>query len=135
MGKSSEQRESDLDTGQALLVALRACGEPARLRILRLLREREHCVCDLTEFLGLDQSTVSHHLNILKRARLVRGRRDPDDTRWIYYSIDRDQAAWLSRFVSDFLDTSDTDTTPASCLTRPTRQNACCRGERDEQRV
>lgn len=43
--------------------------------ILEALAEREMCVCDLTELVGADQSTVSKHLAILKQAGLVEDRK------------------------------------------------------------
>lgn len=50
-------------------------GDPTRLRILRALMESEHCVHELADSLGIQQSAVSHQLRILKQARLVRSRR------------------------------------------------------------
>lgn len=49
------------------------CGfaDPVRVRLLNLLAAGELCVCDLTEILGLPQSSVSRHLAYLRRARLV----------------------------------------------------------------
>ena len=35
------------------------------------LSKKSHCVCELTEMVGLDVSTVSKHLSILKNAGLV----------------------------------------------------------------
>jgi len=49
-------------------------SEPARLRILRHLALGEHRVVDLTEHLGLAQSTVSKHLSCLKGCGLVDSR-------------------------------------------------------------
>jgi DNA-binding HxlR family transcriptional regulator len=52
----------------------RAIAHPARLRILRLLAERDTCVCgELVSEFELAQSTVSQHLKILKDAGLIRG--------------------------------------------------------------
>ncbi len=47
---------------------LKAVADPARLRLLTLIRSGENgeaCVCDLTDALGLAQPTVSHHLKRL----------------------------------------------------------------------
>jgi len=54
-----------------------ALADPARLRILATLAraDDERCVCDFTAGLALNQSTVSHHLKILKAAALVIGER------------------------------------------------------------
>lgn len=49
----------------------RALGEPARLTLLRHLFTGEHSVRELTEHLGLAQSTVSVHLACLRDCGLV----------------------------------------------------------------
>lgn len=51
-------------------------GDPTRLRILYVLFESEMCVCDLAQLLQMGQSAISHHLRILKQAKLVTFRRD-----------------------------------------------------------
>ena len=75
--------DGNLDAEAALFKAL---GDPARLTILATLARAEHevCVCDFTSGLDVNQSTVSHHLKILKDAGLV------DSVRrgtWGYYSL------------------------------------------------
>ena len=50
-------------------------ADPIRLQILLLLKEREMCVGDLAEALGVNQPTVSYHLKRLYRAGLVGRRR------------------------------------------------------------
>ena len=55
----------------------KALAHPARVRILRLLIERNACVCgDIVEALPLAQSTVSQHLKVLKDAGLIQGEID-----------------------------------------------------------
>lgn len=54
----------------------RALGEPVRLTILRHLATGEHRVRDLTDHLGLAQSTVSAHLSCLRDCGLVDSRAD-----------------------------------------------------------
>lgn len=49
----------------------RALGEPARLTLLRHLFTGEHSVRELTDHLGLAQSTVSAHLACLRDCGLV----------------------------------------------------------------
>ena len=49
----------------------RALGHESRLMILTILETGEHCVCDLAEETGLDQSTVSKHLALLAGNELV----------------------------------------------------------------
>jgi DNA-binding transcriptional ArsR family regulator len=51
---------------------IKAMAHPARLLILdELSRNAERCVCELTEMVGSDMSTVSRHLAVLKGAGLV----------------------------------------------------------------
>ena len=52
----------------------KALAHPARIAILKLLVNRQACVCgDIVEELPLSQSTVSQHLKELKEAGLIKG--------------------------------------------------------------
>ena len=54
-----------------------AIGHPARVAIIRLLKEREVCVCgEIVGVLPLAQSTVSQHLKVLKAAGWIQGEVD-----------------------------------------------------------
>ena len=58
----------------ALAVMAKALGHPARVRIIRLLADRQACVTgDLVAELPLAQSTISEHLRILREAGLIQG--------------------------------------------------------------
>ncbi len=61
--------------------------DPTRLKILRLLLERELCVCQLVEVLQMPQSTISQHLAKLRMTRLVSERKA---AQWVYYSANRE---------------------------------------------
>ncbi len=50
---------------------LKAMADPTRIAILLLLVDGEKSVSEMVEKLGLSQPSVSHHLEILKRAGLV----------------------------------------------------------------
>jgi len=54
---------------------IKAMAHPSRLLIIDELSRREHCVCELTEMVGADTSTVSKHLSILKNAGIVEDER------------------------------------------------------------
>ncbi len=54
----------------------KAMAHPSRLLILEALQEGERCVCELTELVGADQSTVSKHLAVLKQVGLVADRKE-----------------------------------------------------------
>ena len=63
---------------------LKAMAHPTRLFIIEELEKGERCVCDLTEQIGADVSTVSKHLSVLKQAGVVL-----DDKRGnqVFYSL------------------------------------------------
>jgi ArsR family transcriptional regulator len=57
---------------------------PARLAILDILRDGEHCVCHMEAWLGYRQAYISQQLSVLRQAGLISDRRDG----WnIYYQI------------------------------------------------
>ena len=62
----------------------KALADESRVRLLLALEERELCVCQLIELLGLAPSTVSKHMSILKQAGLVDMRKEG---RWAYYRV------------------------------------------------
>lgn len=100
-----------------LLPVLQALADPSRLKIVLMLREREQCVCHLTETTGLSQGTVSHHMGVLKRVGLVVDRRDPVDARWVYYRLSPAAPDVGSR-LAELLDGRSADPTPADCCDR-----------------
>ena len=50
---------------------MKALAHPSRLFIVDELSRGERCVCELTEMIGADVSTVSKHLALLKQAGVV----------------------------------------------------------------
>ncbi len=69
---------------------LKALAHPVRLRLLAMMRGGELCVCQMTAVLELAASTVSAHLNDLKRAGLVEERKDG---RWVFHRLAEDERA------------------------------------------
>jgi len=49
----------------------KALAHPSRLFIVEQLAQKERCVCELTEMIGADMSTVSKHLSVLKGAGII----------------------------------------------------------------
>ena len=48
-------------------------GNESRLKILKLLDQKDYCVCELEAILDNSQSSISHHLKLLENAGLIRG--------------------------------------------------------------
>ena len=64
----------------------KAFGDPTRLRILALLASGELTVTEITNKIGLSQSTISRHLGVLRDAGAVLDRRDGQQ---VYYSLNK----------------------------------------------
>ena len=62
----------------------KALSNPARLRIVAMLRGGELCACQIQAVLGLAPSTVSRHVAELRDAGLVTERKDG---RWVYFRL------------------------------------------------
>ncbi len=60
-------------------------GDSTRIRILWALGENEMCVCDIAFLLNMTHSAISHQLRYLKKARLVKSRKEG---KVVYYSLD-----------------------------------------------
>ena len=63
----------------------KALSDETRLRILKLLEGGELCVCDVVAALDMIQPQVSFHLRVLKKAALLKGRKQG---KWMHYKID-----------------------------------------------
>jgi len=68
----------------ALANLLKLVSEKSRLKMLCILRQGEHCVCEIMKHVKMSQSLISHHLSDLKEAGIV-----IDDKRGlrVYYSL------------------------------------------------
>jgi DNA-binding transcriptional ArsR family regulator len=69
---------------QAQSELFKPLSDPTRLKILYLLQNGELCVCEIIFALKKPQSTISHHLNILKKAGFIKGRKEGV---WIHYRL------------------------------------------------
>ena len=61
---------------QAKAEFFRTLGHPARIRILELLSERDHAVHELLAEIGIEASSLSQQLAVLRRTSLVVSRRE-----------------------------------------------------------
>ncbi|MEM7554585.1 MAG: metalloregulator ArsR/SmtB family transcription factor [Cyanobacteria bacterium P01_A01_bin.84] len=86
-------------TDGLITAGFHALSEPLRIKILEILRNKEVCVCDLCDILGITQSKLSFHLKTLKQASLVNARQQG---RWIYYSINISQILMLEHYLLEF---------------------------------
>lgn len=74
----------EMETLYDLAELFKVFGDTTRVRILWALDSSEMCVCDIAYLLDMTQSAISHQLRVLKRAQLLRNRRDG---KIVYYSL------------------------------------------------
>ena len=77
----------------------KAFTDETRMRILHILTIDEMCVCQIMEILSVPQSKASRHLSYLRRAGLVKSRKQG---LWIHYSLNVPKAS-LHRTLMGFL--------------------------------
>lgn len=75
----------DADTLFELADFFKVFGDSTRIRIMCALFERELSVCCIADIVGMEQSTVSHQLRVLRQENLVKVRRDGKQN---YYSLE-----------------------------------------------
>ena len=83
---------------QDLIKAIKALSDETRLRILNILLERECCVCEVMQALGISQTRASRNLSALYNAGFLKLRKEG---LWSLYSINRDGT---EDYYSDLLD-------------------------------
>lgn len=71
-------------TGAKVAAVFRALGDESRMKIIRLLSEKELCAAELLESVGVVQSTLSHHMKVLTETDVVACRKEGKK---VFYSI------------------------------------------------
>ena len=97
--KGKQEIQLDYAELRKAVLVLRAINHKLRQRMIDLLEENERMtVTDIYIKLRLEQSVASQHLAILRRAGVVNTERQG---KFIYYSLDRDRLAQISRLVEE----------------------------------
>jgi ArsR family transcriptional regulator len=63
---------------------MKALSDPNRVKLLKILQERDMCVCEIQAALGIAQPTVSKHLKVLEDAGLVKHKKEG---LWVNYYL------------------------------------------------
>ena len=92
---------------------IKAIAHPSRLFIVDQLSGGEKCVCELTEMIGADISTVSKHLALLRQAGIVKDRKEGLQ---VFYSL-------KTPCIMRFFDCVESVQKEREVISRP---SACC---------
>ena len=80
-----------------------------RILILRILMEKDRCVCELEAILGKNQSNISYHLNILEELELIKGWKKGKFT---HYSVVENSLVNFKRIINEWLDIDILESNP-----------------------
>jgi ArsR family transcriptional regulator, arsenate/arsenite/antimonite-responsive transcriptional repressor len=67
-----------------LIRVMKALSDPNRVKVVKMLQQKEMCVCEIQFALGIAQPTVSKHLKVLEDAGLVQSKKAG---LWVNYSL------------------------------------------------
>ena len=104
----------------------RALGDATRLRILGLLSQKELCVCQIAEALGISQPSASKHLGKLRTAGIITCKKV---SQWCFYYVPdtfktRHDALWACLCAVFLRDAPYTD--DAAMLQSVIDSRICC---------
>jgi ArsR family transcriptional regulator, lead/cadmium/zinc/bismuth-responsive transcriptional repressor len=85
----------------------RLLGDPTRLRIVLACVEQKRAVGAIAQTLGLSASLVSHHLRLLRAARIVRAERQGKQV--FYAAADRHISGMLGEMLEHVAEPQQTD--------------------------
>jgi DNA-binding transcriptional ArsR family regulator len=76
MNMISEKSKKAISSFEKQAQFFKLLTHPARLAILEILRDGDHCVCHMEAYLGFKQAYISQQLSVLREAGLIQDRRD-----------------------------------------------------------
>lgn len=91
--RGTNQENFDIDV-------IKALGDETRLEILNLLGNKEMNVNDIAQNCTVSRPTISHHLQIMKRAGLLSSRKEGKE---IYYSVNIHTLTSLAQGILNFI--------------------------------
>jgi DNA-binding transcriptional ArsR family regulator len=92
----------------ALIQQLKALADENRLKILRLLIGSDLCVGALAKHLGISKPAVSQHLQVLRKAGLVKGEKRGY---WTHYMVDQKAVRDIAEAISAISQTGESSPT------------------------
>ena len=106
----------------------RVLGDATRWRIVRLVAVDALCVCELADILDMPQSSVSSHVQVIRKAGFLESERRE---KWTYFMIDPARLKLIKLLESFFAGNEDPiwsidDKKAAARLFE--RENSCCPG-------
>ena len=107
-----------------------ALADATRWRIVELVLDQALCVCELADILDMPQSSVSSHLQVIRKAGLLESERCE---KWVYYRVSRKLRPLIDALRKQLGVSTETDSTLARDARRAQkrlalREQTCCPG-------
>jgi ArsR family transcriptional regulator len=103
-----------------------ALADPTRWRIVRLVMDQALCVCELADILKMPQSSVSSHVQIIRKAGLLECE---TCGKWTYFRIHADSLPLLKSALKKFPKENQHRIDTERAITRlAERETSCCQG-------
>lgn len=118
---------------QLIVQFAHALADETRWRILQLVFDEALCVCELADILGMPQSTVSSHLQVIRKAQMLDSERCE---KWIYYRLRGSLKSLLTEIRGHF-EISPAEAAAAASDAKKARKRlaqrdeSCCPGPRE----
>lgn len=102
----------------------RALADETRWRIVRLVMDDALCVCELADILGMPQSSVSSHVQVIRKAGLLESEQCG---KWTYFRIARDCLPLVRSIAKHFAADDPHPEDPENAAKRLSRrEDSCC---------
>ncbi|MCH4886261.1 winged helix-turn-helix transcriptional regulator [Acidaminobacter sp. JC074] len=95
--KSKEKLE---ETKERLSQGMKLLADPNRLEIMRMIKHSPMCGKDIASAMNLTTATVSHHMDLLRKAGLLHVERDQNTK---YFSVNYHKVMGLSRDIQSYI--------------------------------
>jgi ArsR family transcriptional regulator len=112
----------------ALVDFSHALSDETRLRIVHLVTDETLCVCELADILRMPQSSVSSHLQVIRKAGMLDSERCE---KWVYYRLGKRYRSLLATLGKFFVLSVEGDSTLKADAARARirlgeREQSCC---------
>ena len=113
---------------ETLIPFCRALADATRWRIIRLVLDEALCVCELADILEMPQSSISSHVQVIRKAGLLESEKCE---KWTYFCISaryRELINTLGKFFPEAESSRHQSDAARSILRLTKRENSCCPG-------
>lgn len=115
---------------ERLIAHMHALADSTRLRIVHLVLDEALCVCELADILDMPQSSVSSHLQVIRKAGMLESEKCE---KWIYYRLAPESRRLLEMLSVEFSNSLEADSklkrdAKRSKARLAEREQSCCPG-------